>query len=111
MAKPAETPGEIVLVPVIELGTMMADSWRRSGCRESSPLLLGLRERRARVLGVEGGEKEKQSNVFEGRGREIFGMWYREEGEVANLSLPTASYSKRENEVQQLKNNYLIRTK
>ena len=110
MAKLAETPGEIILVSVVELGTMMADAWRRSGYRGSSPLLLGLREKRARVSSVEDGEKEKQSNVFEGRGREIFGMWYRQEGEVGNLSLPTASYSERENEVQQLKNNYLIRT-
>jgi len=54
-----------------------------------------LRERSARVSGVEGAEKEKESNVFEGKGREILGMWCREEGEVGNLSLPVASYSGR----------------
>ena len=93
--EPAKTPCEIVLAPVVELETMMVDAWRRSGYRRSSPLLLDLRERRARVLGVEDEGKEKDLSNFEGRGREIFGMWYREEGEVGNLSLPAASYSGR----------------
>ena len=66
MAKPAETPGEIIFAPVVELGTTMADAWRRSGCRGSSPLLLGLTERKARVSGAEGEEKEKKASAFEG---------------------------------------------
>ena len=83
------------MAPVVVLEVMMVVAWMRSDHRGSSPSFLGLRERIARVLSVEDEEKEKESRDFEGRWREIFGIWYREEGKVGNLSLPTASYSER----------------
>jgi len=113
MSKPVETPGEIVLAPVVELGMMMADAWKRSGCRGSSPLLLALRERRARVSGVEGGEKEKKVNDFKGRGRDFWDVVPRRRGS-GKFKFPSRFLLGKveENKVQQLKKKtYLNRTK
>jgi len=38
--------------------------------------------------------KRRKRAILRGEG-EIFGMWYREEGEMGNLSLSAASYSGR----------------
>jgi len=75
-----EMPCEIALAPGIELEAMMVVAWKRGGSRESSPVLLGLRERRARVSGVEDEEKEKESSDFGGErflgcGTEKKGKW------------------------------------
>ena len=45
-----ETPGKVSWVPVVKFEVMMVGAWMRSGCHGFSPLLLGLRERRARAL-------------------------------------------------------------
>jgi len=75
-----ETPYEIALAPCVELEAMMVVARRRSGRRGSPPLLLALRERRTRVSGVEGEEKEKESSVFEGRGRDFRDVVLRRRG-------------------------------
>ena len=74
-------------------------------------IVAGLRERekKARFFGCGNGRAGDRQFLEE---RKLnFRMWYQEEGEVGILRVPTASYSERKNEVQQLKNNYLIRTR
>ena len=67
------------------------------------------RERKARVFGCGNGRAGDRQFLEE---RKLdFRMWYREDGEVGILRVPTAFYLEGENEVQQLKNNYLIRTR
>ena len=65
----AEMPGKASWVPVAkleeeEVSWVPVGAWRRSDCHGSSPLLLGLRERRATILVVE--DEERESSNFGG---------------------------------------------
>jgi len=88
----------------VELEAMMVVAWRRSGCRGSSPLLLGLRQRRTRVSGAEGEEKEKRASDFKGRGRDFWDVVPRRRGSGKfKLSSRFLLGKVEENKVQQLK--------